>query len=29
MNTIELWPSPVFRPTIRNRFGNPATVVPR
>ena len=26
MNTIELWPSPVFGPTRRKRFGKPATV---
>src|ERR1044072_4909160 len=29
MKTIELWPRPVFGPTSTNRFGKPATVVPR
>ena len=29
MNTIELWPRPVFGPITVNRLGNPATMVPR
>ncbi len=29
ISTTEVWPSPVFGPSSRNRFGKPATVVPR
>ena len=29
MNTIDVWPTPVFGPVTRNRLGKPATVVPR
>jgi len=29
MNTIEVWPRPVFGPTSRNRFGKPATAALR
>ena len=29
MNTIELWPRPVFGPISMKKFGNPAIAVPR